>query len=404
MKSAVFRWFATALVVGITHGASARAALEQSAGTGSVPFDSYLNLIFVQVRINGSGPYSFLLDTGANSAFLNEALARTLGLGPKQSFHAQVGAGDSSTSLGYARHVTLSLGNIELPPATAVVTSLDRVEARIGREIDGIVGSAVFKRFVVTIDPDSHMIALSDPSRFSYHGPGETVPLRISGDRPFIKTRVTPIGATALDVKLAVDTGDTGALSFHTAFVLKHDLRAPNQTLLPSTSTGLSGESRNWRGRAASLQIGRITINRPLAKFSEGTQGSDADASYDGLIGGQVLHRFRIVFDYSRERMFVEPGSSFQEPYEADMSGLTLSGRGAHFRTITVDNIATSSAAAKAGLEVADVIENVNGQSTASMTLEEVVNLFKQDGGQFLLGVRRGPEVVQLTMRTYRLI
>jgi hypothetical protein len=368
-----------------------------------IPVEIYDNLVFLQVRVNGSAPHSFLLDTGANTSFLNESLARSLSLGPKRTFEAKVGTGETSTRLGVAGHVELSFGDVELPAAKMLVTDLAQLESRIGHEIGGIVGADVFKHYVVTIDYGAQTVALSNPRTFSYQGRGEVLPIRIVGDRPFLKARVTPIGANALETELVIDTGDTSALGFHTPFVIKHDLRASTKTLA-HLSKGLSGDSRNWRGRVRSLQLGGIVIDHPLATFSEATRGSEAESKYDGLIGGEILRRFRVIFDYAGRTMIVEPNPAFFEQYDTDMSGLTLSEAGADFRSVTVDGMDADSAAAEAGINVGDVIETIDSQSTASMTLDEVRRLLKQDGAELVLGVRRGMDVTQLTILLHRLI
>jgi hypothetical protein len=43
----------------------------------TIAFELYDNFVFIQVGVNGSEPRSFLLDTGANASFLNEALANS---------------------------------------------------------------------------------------------------------------------------------------------------------------------------------------------------------------------------------------------------------------------------------------------------------------------------------------
>jgi hypothetical protein len=385
-------------------GESARHSGDSTPSSHDVfPVEIYDNLVFLKVRINGSAPHSFLLDTGANTSFMNESVARSLSLGPKRTFEAKVGTGEASTRLAVARHVQLSFGDVVLPAATVLVAELAGLESRIGHEIGGIVGADVFKRYVVTIDYSARTIALGDPRTFLYQGPGEVLPIRIVGDRPFLKARVTPIGANALETELVIDTGDTSALGFHTPFVIRHNLRASTPTL-PHLSKGLSGDSRNWRGRVRSLQIGPITIDRPLVTFSDATRGSEADSNYDGLVGGEILRRFRVIFNYPGKSMMIEPNSSFFEPYDVDMSGLILSGGGADFRSVMVDGIDAGSAAAEAGIKVGDVIEMIDSQDTATMSLEEVRRLLKQDGAELVLGVRRGIDVTHLTMLLHRLI
>ena len=368
-----------------------------------LPVEIYDNLVFMNVRINGSAPHSFLLDTGANTSIVNESLAQSLSLGSPRTFEGNVGTGEAATRFGTASHVILSLGDVTLPKATMLIAELAPLEVRIGHEIAGIVGADVFKRFIVAIDYRAKTVVLSNPKTFSYQGPGEVLAIRIVGDRPFLKARITPIGGDALATDLVVDTGDTSALGFHTPFVMKHNLRASTPTL-PHLSKGLTGDSRNWRGRVRSLQLGGIVIDRPLATFSEAIRGSEADSKYDGLVGGEILRRFRIIFNYPGRVMIVEPNSNFFDPYDVDMSGLLLSGGGADFRSVMVDGIDAGSAAAEAGIKVGDVIETIDSQNTASMTPDEVRQIFKRDGAKLTLEVRRGTVVTHLTMLLHRLI
>src|SRR6266498_1883242 len=45
-----------------------------------IPFDLYKNQIFVPIQVNGCRPLWFILDTGANTAALDETIAQELGI------------------------------------------------------------------------------------------------------------------------------------------------------------------------------------------------------------------------------------------------------------------------------------------------------------------------------------
>lgn len=45
-------------------------------------------------------------------------------------------------------------------------------------------------------------------------------------------------------------------------------------------------------------------------RLSLDTEGSGASEETDGLVGGEVLHRFKLILDYSRKRMILEPNDS----------------------------------------------------------------------------------------------
>lgn len=389
-----------------TAGSNPEAAPGKQTARGGqiIPFELYDNFPFLQVRVNGSEPRSFLLDTGASTSLLNQTLAHSLGLGPKHLHETAIGTGESSTRLGFAKRVVLSLASVDLPAQTVAVVPLADLESRIGHAMGGIVGADLFKRYVVTIDYAAKRITLNDPKTFAYHGGGELITIRVSGNRPFFKANLTPVCATPIEAELVIDTGDSSTIAFHTPFVEKHNLRAPTQKLVPHVSRGVSGESRNWRGRVSSLQIGKFEIHYPIATFSEATKGSEADRTYDGVLGGEILRRFSVTLDYSRHQMFLESNSALNEPYDTDMSGATLVAPGPDFGIVTVESVRDGSAASEAGLKPLDLIETVDDKTVRDFSLQQIKQLFMQDGAQYVLGVRRGKEVINLTIRIHRLI
>lgn len=378
-------------------------------GTGSataataIPFELCDNMVLVPVRVNGSGPHSFLLDTGASTSFLNQTLADTLGVGTGGQHDAKVGAGESSTKLGFAKGVALSLPGVDLPVQTLAVVPLAGIEAAIGHKLGGIVGADLFKRYVVTIDYAGRVVKLDDPKTFAYRGTSEGIAIRLSGGRAFFKATVTPAGGAPIAAEFIVDSGDDSTVTFHTPFVEKHGLRAAAQKLVAHTSTGLAGKSRNWRGRIGSFAFGGFVIDRPVATFSEARKGSEADASYDGVLGGEILRRFRVTMDYSRRQMILEPNSAFADAYDFDMSGAVLAARGPDFKTIAVESVGDGLAAAEAGLLPGDTIEGVDDSRAETLGLDRIRQMFKQDGSRHSLAVRRGTQVVNVTLTIHRL-
>ena len=384
-------------------------ASHASQGQGSVaqpvtiPFELYDNLIFVRVRVNGSEPQGFLLDSGASTSFLNQVLADSLGLGPKHKRQTNVGAGESSTSLGFAKGVTLALAGVELPPQTVAVVPLAAIEARIGHKIAGIVGADLFKRYIITIDYAARQVLLSDPNSPHDAGSGDMFPLRLSGNRPFFQATFTPVNGPPIQGELVIDTGDTSTVTFHTPFVEKYNLRS-GQTLVAHRSTGISGDSQNWRGRLKQMQLGKYVIDRPIATFSEAQNGSEADASYSGVLGGEILSRFRVTMDYAHRRMFLEPNMHLTDPYEDDMSGATLLASGPDLRTIMVSSVADGSAASEAGIKPDDMLETIDGTPTSDMSLQQIRQMFMRDGAAYSLQIRRAGELVPLTLQLRRRI
>ena len=79
---------------------------------GFSPIEVYDNLIFLQVRVNGFGPRSFILDSGASTCLLNESFADSIGLDPRHEHQKSIGAGESSNKLGFVKDVALRLADV----------------------------------------------------------------------------------------------------------------------------------------------------------------------------------------------------------------------------------------------------------------------------------------------------
>src|SRR5262249_23790897 len=129
-----------------------------------IPINILENHIYVNVRVNGSRPLSFILDTGASNHFLNEGRAEEFGiLHKKLGEHNNVGTGEGATKLAAVKNVSLNMDGIELKDKTIYVVNMDKLESIVGHSIDGILGAEIFNRFIVGIDFLAQTVTLSNP-------------------------------------------------------------------------------------------------------------------------------------------------------------------------------------------------------------------------------------------------
>src|SRR5262249_31441978 len=120
------------------------------------------NLIYLPVSVNGSAPLWFILDSGADNFVVDARSAVSLGLKPTRSVTVN-GFGEQKVSASIANHVSLRIGGEEFHDKVVVVYPFDQLESVVGRRIDGVIGSDVFRRFVVEIDYENHDVTLFDP-------------------------------------------------------------------------------------------------------------------------------------------------------------------------------------------------------------------------------------------------
>ena len=110
-----------------------------------------------------------------------------------------------------------------------------------------------------------------------------------------------------------------------TPFANSSNLPVPSQkTILDRSVSGLGGATQLLIGRAAHFKIGSTIFPSPLIYISQDKGGALASSQYEGLIGTEILRRFKVIFDYARHRLILERTAHFDEPLEYDMSGMSL--------------------------------------------------------------------------------
>jgi hypothetical protein len=68
---------------------------------------------------------------------------------------------------------------------------------------------------------------------------------------------------------------------------------------------GVGGSADIRPGKLEELRLGSFKITKPSANFF--LEGSPAGDGQAGHIGLGALERFRMIFDYSRKRLILEP-------------------------------------------------------------------------------------------------
>jgi S1-C subfamily serine protease len=136
--------------------------------------------------------------------------------------------------------------------------------------------------------------------------------------------------------------------------------------------------------------IGPVKIPGVVTSLSTQKKGSFADASYQGNIGGGVLKRFVVTFDYAHQIMYLKP---LPEPV-ADVGTFDRAGMwiNAAKNGMQVMDVTANGPAQSAGLKVGDVITQVDGKPAVSIPLYELRRQWRDEepGTQVKLMVRRG--------------
>ena len=365
-----------------------------------IPFEENDGHIFLQVRINDSAPLWFGLDTGAIRSIIDTRRAQSLGL--RSEGTQQVGGAGGTEEAAIIKGTSIKLPGAELHNQTIWALPLEAISVANGREMAGIIGYELFSHFVVEIDYAALYINLYEPQTYKYRGRGESIPLGLQDGEIYIPAKVTVPGRETLEGQFVVDTGGNGSLLLAKSFVDEHKLLASVGPTIPAGGGGVGGAIQMDLGRVKSLQVGGFVFDNPLTGFIK--VGQIAEPGKAGNIGGRLLRRFRVTFDYSRRQMMLEPNAHFPETDEADMSGAALMSEPPTFKVIKVIRVRPDSPAARAGLKQHDVIIAVDRQPAASLTINNLRKMFRVDGREYLLRVKRGEETLEIRIKLKRLI
>jgi hypothetical protein len=372
---------------------SGRAALR-------IPFEEDDGHIALQLRINKSAPLRFGLDTGAIRSVIDRRKAQALGLRFEGS--QRVGGAGGTEKAGIVKRLSIKLPGAALLNQTAWALPLESLSAAKGRKIDGILGWELFSHFVVEIDYANRLMHLYEPRNYEYRGSGESIPIMFQDREAYVRAKVVVPGREPVEGQFVIDTGSSMTLLLTKSFVGEHKLLKAVGRTIPVRGGGVGGPVRMAMGRLSRLQLGKSAIKSPLTGFME--VGEIAAPGKAGNIGGRLLRRFRVIFDYSRKRMILERGKYFDEPEEFDMSGAGLSSGGPGSQGIRVAGVREKSPAAEAGLRPKDVIMKIDRQPTTALTLHKVKELFRREGKEYTLVVKRGERQLKVKLRTRRLI
>jgi len=371
----------------------------EKSNLASVTFVHDLNLLYLPVRLNQDGPFWFILDTGAQATIVDLEVAKSARM-EDQGIDGQAGgAGAAVAQLSAAKNVALKVKGITVPFEQMLVVHIGPMSAYVGRPVHGILGYDFINRYVLEIDYTLRKLHLHDPRTYHYTGNGEIIPLTIRNQLPHIRARLKMPNRRIVDANLIVDTGASNTLLLSTSFVQARALLSADFFTVADLVAGAGGPSPGVAGRIVELGFGAVRIRRPPVYFSNSKEDTLADLlGADGVLGAEVLRRYRVIMDYANKRMILEPHRSNTETYDEAVAGMVLRAEGADFNIIKIAAIAETSPAAQAGLFVEDQLLEIDGKTVQSFSFEGLNRSFTEVKDRRLL-IQRGERRLLITLK-----
>lgn len=351
--------------------------------------------VIVSARINGKGPFPFILDTGGHAILTPEA-ARAVGL-RSEGAGTSGGAGSGRVGVAYTYVRQLQVGDVLIPNQPFLIIPYDNDFSDRGAKqpLAGILGLELFERLAIRLDYAHATMTMAPLHSFAYDGSGVRAPIVFQDDMP-----IAMASADGTRGWFGVDTGNSGSLIMFGPFLTKHDFLKRYARGASAVGSGTGGAVHSFVQELDRFQVASRTFKKPLTYFVVGQKGGSFSSTTEaGNMGYQVLANFVPTFDYRSGLIYFDPTAGKPMPARG-RAGLALA-KPAH-DTISVVAVLANSPASNAGMVVGDRIDSIDGRAARTLGNADIYSLVRQPPGTILtiVDVHGGSKrTISLTLR-----
>jgi hypothetical protein len=347
--------------------------------------------IFIPAKINGHET-EVQLATGLPISDIDKSFAASIGLHPKVDSKAPATGGDKAAGLIHG--VQIQIGNMTLQDTTASSVDFAPLAKHIGHPLPLLLGDDAFNELAVDIDFAHHRIAFSKPANQVKPDGAVQLPLIRVEDMPLVPLSIE--GAPPAQFELGI--GNSGELLIYQSYYESHKLLEGRKTSkrLAAGTGGFIPETVATLNRA---EFAGLTFGSMPAAFIPSSQSGTKSDVIAGDLGLPVLARFRLILDYSHNRVYALPyADPTRAPFAKDRLGLSLDKADTGF---AVGFVAPDSPAQAAGFKVGDKITLIDGKPAAAWPGTSFADLRYGPNGTNLIFTLQGGAVRQVKLTDY---
>lgn len=420
----IFLWFP---ILCFTQGSY---VINNKKGLDKINFEIINNVIIIPVEVNGV-KLSFLLDTGVSKPIifnflkssdsleiLNAEKIYLKGLGNNGEIEALKSSGN-----------TFKIGDAvnNNQDFYVIYDSSINFAPKLGVAIHGIIGYDLLKDFVVDINYSKKQLKLIalDGYKNKSCSRCESFDLEFYNNKPYVNIAVD-IGSKTIPVKLLIDSGSSDAL-----WLFENDslgISIKDNYFDDFLGYGLSGSVHGKRSKINALKLNSYTLYNPLVAFPDESYTSVLREikGRRGSVGGEILKRFNITLNYSKQRMVLKRNFNFNKEFSYNKSGIEVENEGVRLITeydkntisknefsmdgdiinvqavyvntgkyvakkaYTVSSVRANSPAARVGIRKGDIITKINGHDTLKYSLQELIfHFYGKEGKKITMELER---------------
>ncbi|MBD3615202.1 MAG: aspartyl protease family protein [Gracilimonas sp.] len=377
----------------------------------TIPFKLINNLIVVEVHINNSVPMKFILDSGATGNIITSLYDEELYLNNVNTVRlAGLGEGTAIEAFQSLDN-TIQIGDrIRAVNAEILLLKQDvfQLDTFMGTRIHGILGHDFFESFIVEINYSRKLLRIYEPNNFKEkfkelpeHRKWYELPMSVQDNKSYLNVGYKhKNGDEFIPLRLLLDTGASNSFSLYES--MDESIKVPDVTINSIIGTGLSGKVTGELGRVQSMKVGEFIFEEPVVAFPDSHSVRRVLRVEDrkGSIGGDIFRRFKVIFNYGNELLYLRRNSDFNDEFYFNTSGIEVYTPVPDLPFYVVAYVREGSPAFSAGVKEGDVIREINGTRAVDLKMNDLINYLQYKKSKTIsLKVERDSTVKNLSFR-----
>jgi hypothetical protein len=402
----------------------------------SIPFKLINNLIFIPIKVNGI-ELNFLLDSGVEETILfslEDDKKEIKFYDVEKIMLRGLGSKDAIEGLKSTNNV-LEIKGLKSENHLLYVILDDEfnLSSHVGIPVNGIIGYHFFKNNLVEINYERRRVVIhrdNESNKKKIEKKFKKVAIAIERSKPYIINTIT-IDSVSFPAKLLIDLGNSDAVWLFQN--RSKAIKVPSKNFEDYLGKGFSGDIEGKRARIAKFKMSEFEFLNPLVAFPDSSSIRNVKLvpGRVGSVGGEILKRFSVIFDYTNSLLYLKKNKEYYDPFTYNRSGVEIQHYGLQWveETVSLETVARvstdnpfqlknrtndfkykfklkpiyeishirkNSPAANNGLQKGDIIVSINKNPAYRYSLQEINSLFKSEEEKWItLEIKRNNQILE---------
>ena len=369
-----------------------------------LPFKLVSNLVIVPIKVNGI-ELNFLLDSGVEETILFSLDdTKEIALFDVEKIKLK-GLGSQEAIEGLKSHNNIIIaGDLEFQNQEVIVVLDERFNfsSTLGIEVNGIIGYQFFSQNIVEVNYGKKKIIIHNPEKFNRKkvlSNFEIFDFTLESGKPYLTLNVD-LGGKTFNAKCLIDSGNSDGLWLFS--IGNKNIKVPELNFDDYLGRGFSGEIFGRKAKVKTLSLGEFNFQDVITAFPDSLSLANVKMVDNrvGSIGGEVLKRFDVIFDYSNQKLYLKKNRHFDEKFRYSTTGITIQHSGIQWykEEVPLQTFNASQESHYTQSNVPEVKYNFK-----LLPIYEVLNIRPKSPGE-IAGIKKGDVLISINgIKVYRL-